>query len=191
MKAHAIVASAVIALIATTAPADLINYTYQPSDPDLDDLVHQRAYEWNFELGLGAGEVISSAELILHGIRDWTVETNVLYIHLLEGDSGNLGVSEYWDNQGGGNYFAGQGIELITYHNLPATAQTRTHTFTGSQLTTLNNYAADDVIGLGLDPDCHFYNCGVELRLTTVPEPATAALMTLAALPALLSRRRR
>lgn len=46
-------------------------------------------------------------------------------------------------------------------------------------------YIADGIFGLGFDPDCHFYNDGISLKITTaitpppgdaVPEPATLML---------------
>ena len=57
---------------------------------------------------------------------------------------------------------------------------------------TLADYAADGRFALSFDPDCHFYNRGVELEIVTglIPEPATFLLMSAgAALP--LFRRRR
>lgn len=52
-------------------------------------------------------------------------------------------------------------------------------------LTNLIAYAADGIFGLGFDPDCHFWNNGITLKLyttsndtpgNTVPEPATLML---------------
>lgn len=60
---------------------------------------------------------------------------------------------------------------------------TYTYTFTAAQLTSLNSYIDDGWIALGLDPDCHFFNNGVSLNLTTVPnipsmpEPASVVLL--------------
>jgi hypothetical protein len=192
MKVHALAVAAVVALLSAAVSADMIDYSYHPTPSDLYELTHQNAYKWNFVLGLGADEEIVSAQLVLHGISDWTNESNVLYIHLLDASPGDpLGVTVYWDNENPTDYFAGQGIELVTYHDLPPYSQTLTHTFTAAQIATLNAYAADDIIGLGFDPDCHFYNCGIELKLTTVPEPACIVLMVAAGVPALLRRRRR
>lgn len=57
-----------------------------------------------------------------------------------------------------------------------------TYTFSASELTALNSYIDDGWIALGFDPDCHFYNNGVSLNLTTasvpaVPEPASLMLL--------------
>ena len=80
----------------------------------------------------------------------------------------------------GGDNFSGQGILLEHYHNLPATAQDLVYDFTAADLAVFTAYIQDDgIFGLGFDPDCHFYNNGISLTLTTgqVPEPATVAML--------------
>ncbi len=59
-----------------------------------------------------------------------------------------------------------------------------TYTFSSAQLTTLNSYIANGLdFAIGFDPDCHFYNTGISLALTTaasspaVPEPASIILL--------------
>jgi hypothetical protein len=60
-----------------------------------------------------------------------------------------------------------------------------TYNFTSAQVLALNSYIANGGdIALGMDPDCHFFNNGVTLTLTTgplatVPEPASLSLMGL------------
>jgi hypothetical protein len=57
---------------------------------------------------------------------------------------------------------------------------TYTYTFTDAQETALQSYINNGGnIAIGLDPDCHFYNNGVMLTITTgnpVPEPAALLL---------------
>jgi hypothetical protein len=60
-----------------------------------------------------------------------------------------------------------------------------TYTFTSAQLNALSSYIADDgYVALGFDPDCHYYNTGIALNITTspatvpaVPEPASLLLL--------------
>jgi hypothetical protein len=68
---------------------------------------------------------------------------------------------------------------LTTYHDNdgPTTTTTLTYTFTGL-LNTLDSYISDGHIGtyadfgLGFDPDCHFFNDGVQLTICTdIPPP--------------------
>jgi len=73
-----------------------------------------------------------------------------------------------------------------------------TYTFSASDLASLNAFLSDDIFALGLDPDCHFYNEGMTLKLygdvltpggtSAVPEPTTLLLLGTGA--ALLIRRR-
>jgi len=49
-----------------------------------------------------------------------------------------------------------------------------------SDLAALSRRVADRNFGIGADPDCHFYNCGVSLDMsyrTPVPEPGTLLLV--------------
>ncbi|MBL7219098.1 MAG: PEP-CTERM sorting domain-containing protein [Phycisphaerae bacterium] len=162
------------------------SYSLVPPDRDLGDLDHYRYYTWgldtpwsvipdvdnNYEQAIGAS-------LSFKSIRNWNNQPNVLYIHLL--DNAPLGIRTGYDGQGGGDNFAGQGIVLTVYQNLPSTAQNLSYSFSGDEIEALNDYAADGRFALGFDPDCHFYNCGVKLDIDTaaqvVPEPATMTLL--------------
>jgi len=57
--------------------------TFQPSDPDLDDLDHWKYYIWKIDSGL-PGEAITGAGLLIKNINDWKIEDgDILYIRLL------------------------------------------------------------------------------------------------------------
>ena len=93
-----------------------------------------------------------------------------------------------------------QGFRLAAPSNFPNTPQTYTLNFNDTQLYSLENYIRNGGnFALGFDPDCHFYNDGVSLKVTTsagprlsgrVPEPATG-LLVLAGLGAFCVRRRK
>jgi hypothetical protein len=100
---------------------------------------------------------VTSVTLFLDDIRNWTVEPNQLYIHLLP--DATVGVTKYFDNEGGGDNY--------------------THVFTAAQLATFVSYAGNGNFGLGFDPDCHYFNNGIKLTVETtgVPEPGTLILL--------------
>ena len=151
-------------------------YNFTPTDPDLGDLVHQNYYRWGINWSIPASESLLSASLFFDNIQNWDASANVLYAHLLL--SAPVGLVTFFDNEGGGDNFFGQGILLNQWNNLPTTPQDITYNFDNSELSTLVSYLTDDNFGIGLDPDCHYYNDGIRLTLTTdpVPEPATMLL---------------
>lgn len=178
---------AVILMIPCVAAADTI-LTFQPSPADLGDLDHSYAYGWGIDAILPQGESVIAATLTFDNIRNWDNGSNVLYVNLL--DEVAAGFSRRTDNGGGGNYFAnyaGDHVSLVTYLNLPSWPQDLVYAFTADQVDVLNDYLANGKFGIGIDPDCHFYNDGVELCLVT-PEPGTVALLA-AGLPFVIRRR--
>jgi hypothetical protein len=186
----------VIVLAAQVALAGV--YQYQPPDDDMYDLTHQKAYRWGINPGIPEGEDIVGAEIFFDNIRNWqSNDPNDLYVTLL--DTASSGLTVYTDNQGGGDYFAGDGPLLVHYQDLPSTPQDITYTFDAGEVATLNGYVADGNFGLGIDPDCHFYNDGITLTLETecsppdgppVPEPLAGSIL-LGGLGMIAARRKR
>ena len=179
---------AMLLTASSMAGADTV-MTFTPDPADLSGLDHYSVYMWGIDVPLAPGELIDAAELRFNNIRNWDDNSNDLYVHQLDWTA--LGVTEEYDNQAGGDYFAtvhpGEHTHLVTYHDLPSVAQDLTYTFTGDDLAVLNGYLADGRIGVGLDPDCHFFNDGIAFTVSVVPEPASLALLAVGGL-AILKR---
>ncbi len=194
MKTRIIAAAALtLALTPLAASADTLHV--EPNPKDLYDLNHDYAFTWRVEV---EDEVLNSelqsASIHFEDIRNWRTEPNRLYLRLL--DTADKGVDWFYDNEASGDYFAGQGIELTTYVNLPRTSQDITYTFTDAQLETLSNYiASGNDFALAFDPDCHYYNNGVSMDLeygpADVPEPTTMGVLAIGGTLAFFRRRRR
>lgn len=181
----------VLALGASIASAQTTK-TFTPSPSDLNDLDHKYAYTWGIDNIIPAGEKITGAKLVITNIWDWQVEQDILYVNML--DNPASGVKEFYDNEASGNYFQGQGTVVGTYTDPVGGHSTNTNlTFDLGALGLLdkmNQYAADGRMGFSFDPDCHYFNDGVKLVVTTapVPEPASFAVLGLGGL--LLIRRK-
>lgn len=178
-----IVASVLVLFGAASSQAGI--YNFQPILGDLYDLPHDYAFSW----GIGwnhTNESIIGASLTFRGIYDWTAESgDILWVNLLNNAVPNTIVT-YWDNESPGNYFASSPHVLIgtwTDPNGGASGATNvTFNFDSAAISALNSYAADGAFGIGVDPDCHYYNRGVTLTVTTqsaVPEPTTMVLVGL------------
>lgn len=181
------------AIIATTFSATAYAFVFTPPGGDLQDLPHEKYFRWGINWTLPTDQVVTEASVVFRQIYNWENEPNDrLWLHLLQ--SAPLGVRSGTDNEAAGTWFAPprytqEQILLNEFANLPEGYSQRadiTYTFDASEVTVLNEYiTAGENFGLGFDPDCHFYNSGVELNLTTgearppVPEPGTLALLGL------------
>ena len=184
-------------LLIGAIPAAAAVYTYAPSDPDLGDLDHYNAYTWKINW-THTSQPITGASLTFHNMYDWIVEDgDILWVNLLNTPPTTAsGIKVYSDNQNPSNYFANWDGALIGTWTDPEGGHSNgdvTFNFNPTMVSTLNTYAADGVFGLGLDPDCHFYNCGVSLAVTTnpVPEPATMIMVGFGLVGLGIARRRK
>lgn len=169
-----------------------------PNPADLNDLDHYKYYTWGINFNLQPNQTIVSANLFIDNINNWQVEDfDKLFIHLL--DTSDLGVLDYQDDQGGGDNFTSlfsPNILLDTYTDLqdtPGPTEDYSYNFTPAQLAVLNSYVQNGNFGLGFDPDCHYWNDGVQFTIETssIPEPASLFLLTSGLLGGLKFRRKR
>jgi len=181
-------------LVAATVLAGAISanaIVFTPTPADLGDLDHHNATTWGITWSVPSGQTITGATLTFKNIWDWQVESDKLFIHLL--DDPASGVNSVVDNSADNvlsDYFSGQGVLLTTWSD-PLGGAARNfdlvYTFTSANLTTLRNYLADSHplgagdFGFGLDPDCHYFNSGVcfEITTTSVPDSGATILLTL------------
>ena len=160
---------------------------FQPNPPDMYDLPHEWYYTWGVEeWHVPTGEAITSATLSIDNINDWTIESgDTLHIHLLNTDSGDVGVTAGYDGQNPSDAFAGQGVLLDVFvddneywshqaHRWVNPAEDYTYEFTQSDIAALTDYLSDGFFGMGFDPDCHYYNDGITLAIETAPAPIPA-----------------
>lgn len=170
------VIGATLFMLSSLVLADAV-FVYEPPVADMYDLDHYYAYRWGLDLGFSTSTTpIVEATLTFKHIYNWRVEEDHLYVHLL--DTAPIGIQTFWDGQGSGDYFNGQGVLLIDWDDPDENNRTKdlVITFTGAQLAALNSYGADGRIGFGLDPDCHYYNRGIKFKVTVVPAPGAVML---------------
>jgi hypothetical protein len=191
MKRFMILAAFAMALAVSSVSASATAYYFTPNPSDLNELTHQEAYRWGINLSIPSTETITSASLSFRKIYDWQHESNRLYCSLLNNKPGvPFGpLKVFTDNEAVGNYFnswAWGKTDLHTYTNLSTCPTDITYNFTPGQLTALQSYLSDGNCAIAIDPDCHFYNCGIKLTIETeclhppssiVPEPSTLVLV--------------
>ena len=183
----------VFALCLGCSAALAASETFVPPDPgsDLDDLDHGKYYIWGIDVTWDTTtDMVETAALFFSQLHNHDNGTNDLWVHLL--DDGPLGITTGNDWQDGVDEFLGQGILLVHYEDLSSSPEDRTYVFNDDQIETLNTYALDGRIALAFDPDCHFYNEGIEFTVgtDTIPEPATFLIAGVGVLLAVMRKRK-
>lgn len=177
-----------VASLAASASASTTVFTPQGS-PNLSNLPHGSWFTWGISFTVPEGEEICGAVLTYHNIYDWTCESNDnLGTHLL--DNPVYGVKSGYDADNGKDYFTGQGV-VVGNWNDPVGGHARSfdlvydfedlgllddlmaYASTTPPAPVVNRYGrvmqSYGNFGFGIDPDCHYYNCGVTFEITTCP----------------------
>ena len=180
----------VVLLCFGLAQADIIYL--QPTPTDLNDLDHSHAYEWKINYTIPAGYKITAVSLIFKQISNWDGSRNVLFLDLLDKPStitsGNVKTYNDTDN-GWTDYFFSNAFtnsngtaktNLTAWWNLSSTPSNKTYSFTNAQIGILNSYIKNgNNFSLAFDPDCHFYNDGIKLKIETAHAPLPGGFLLL------------
>ncbi len=188
---------------ASSALAAVTTLSWQPTPVDLNDLDHHLVYTWRLDNITVNPSTITSATLSFKNIQNWDTNANVLHLHLLD-TAKFAGVKSFVDDPTNSAPVTDFTDDFIStrYHSDPnwlvanGTADTflqdksfsntptnYTYTFTGAQLTALQQYLANGRdIALGFDPDCHYFNDGITFTLNFTPVPEVANVIPIACL---------
>jgi hypothetical protein len=158
-------------------------FNWAPDPSDLWDLDHRYYYKWIInDSGLAGlvpeSESIVSATLTFNSIRNWQDESDILKVYLVDYTGVSARTRAISDNESlstaylsGLTYTTiGSWSDDVGPYGQGATGTTEIFTFNSSQLTALNSYAADGNFGFIIDPDCHYFNEGVDFQVTTRPK---------------------
>lgn len=166
-----------LAVVAGSAQAGV--YSWSPTDSDLEDLDHRKAYIWGLGWNVPTGETIVGSTLTIKNIYDWRVEPDTLYVRLLDNVTVPAGGNVWgttWDYEAVGDRWASEpGSTAIGTWTDPAGGVPTGFNlvFDLGTLGYLDELQAaiqnDGKFGFGFDPDCHYFNDGITLTITTTP----------------------
>jgi len=190
-KSHLICSGFVFFLFMALVPSvTATTYTFTPNPIDMQGLDHQYYYSWKIEWSIPSGQIITDAVFTYTNIYDWQEEQDALYTWLLDTPPSSpwrwtplaSNPTNTWrrgDNEGfGDNWSTWSGTKKqVGTWNDPVGGKPRdddpnlSYSFSSmGLLDELNAYAANGVFGFGIDPDCHYYNSGIQFTITTVPD---------------------
>ncbi len=202
---------------ASSASAAVTTMSWQPNPVNLNDLDHHSVYTWRIDNINVNPSTITSATISFSNIANWDTNSNVLHIHLLDtakssgvasfidDPTNSSPVTDFTDDFSNNRYHgnsgwlvaSGTGDTFLKDKTFTNTPTNYTYTFSGTDLTALEQYLANgEDIALGFDPDCHYFNDGITFTLNFTPVPEVAnmapiALLLIAAISFEIRRRRR
>jgi len=173
-----VIAAAVLVAVAFAVPALALERTYYPNPGDLDDLPHNKYYTWGIDISEFAGLNIYEVILEITSISNWDNTTNHLFIRLL--DDAPLGVTPHSDSDNDFiDAFAPDGAPIDDWQDANTKDVHDDLEYEFSKIDALIDsvalYRANNVIVIGFDPDCHYYNCGIQLTVKGEPTNAVEA----------------
>jgi len=181
------------------ANADPMTWTLSPTAPSttlrMDD---DRAYAWNLDYTLGAGETVTGAVLKISNLKDSDYDSlDRFYVHLLNDQvtaadgwvRAGSDVDPHYESWRGrlrlvgeGDFFGGDLVNkpLIDAYDPTCTAAvTKTYDLaTLGLLDDLTSFLDNGQFAFGFDPDCEWSASNITFTLTTctVPVPGAALL---------------
>jgi hypothetical protein len=186
-----------------TAAATSQALTYTPNPIDLNDLDHHMVYTWRIDNISLSNLSITSASLTFTNIANWDSSANVLHIHLLDTAKG-AGVQSFVDDPTNSSPVTDMTDDFTNtrYHNqsnwlvangtldlllanpqFTTTGVNFTINFTPAQIATLTQYINNGHdIAFGLDPDCHYFNDGLQFTINVTPVPEVGTILPIAVL---------
>ena len=169
-------------------------YTYTPGPPDLCDLDHHYYFGWQIDGQVSEipnTDEIIGATLEIERLYNWSISDpdNRLFVNLMSKSE----LESEWTFQTGNRTYVKSDNHNVVLNNLPGvelfsyndpdngiTKETIVYEFSESELDMLKSgIQADNMIFLGFDPDCHFYNDGIKLTLITTPAPGALLIGSL------------
>jgi len=176
----------IMLLMATPLFANVFTLVPSPS-ANLWNLSHNSYYTWgiNWDQNISVNKIYDM-KLTFHNVWDWIEEDDFLYTHLL--DNAPLGAVEGIDREDGdyfesSNYTGTESFMGVWSDPVGGVATGFDLTYSLRDLGLMDNvrsYIANDGnFGFGFDADCHYFNEGVSLEISTIPEPTTLVLFGL------------
>jgi hypothetical protein len=180
----------------------------EESFSDMQDLDHYKAYKWKLNLDYfyqhssnyvpNSTWEITSAKLEIFNITNFDDNTNILRADLLDLSTTPVvspnSTIVYTDNQERSDWFGSPNLDLgfssrarigcYVDENGANTRENKGWEFSEALIDSMNDYkSAQGWVGIGLDPDCHYWNSGVKLTIDvkttpiSVPEPGSIGLL--------------